>query len=113
MKCWKMFLKWLRYICSEVFGMTLEVDEKTGKIDASKVKNVCRHFDGTNYYYTAEVNGVLIFLVYTNDLKNWFENSGIDVCDFSGIWESPIPDNRKLVECDGVPKVTTKSKLGK
>lgn len=113
MKWWKKLFSWLRIIYLEIFGMgmVLEVDKQTGKIDSTKVKNVCLHFDGENYYFTALVNGALTFIVYTSDLMTWFQNSGISVCNFSEMWRNAIPEDRKLIECTNIPRTGNKLKI--
>lgn len=109
----KWFFRILKLI-RKIFAMTnLPVIPSTNLIDTIKVHNVSLHFDGVNYYYTAIVGKILVFISYSNDLKNWFQNSGIYVVDTSAIWEMEIPEEKVLVELENIPSTTIKSKFKK
>lgn len=89
----------------------LPIIEGTNLIDAQKVHNVSLHYDGEKFYYTAVVNGVLVFISYSNDLKNWLQQSGIYVVDMSKFWEMEVPKEVNVIDPINLPVTTLKSKL--
>jgi hypothetical protein len=96
----------------KVMTLNLPIDKQTGLIDSLRIKNVCLHFDGNSYYYTALIDGYLTFIAYSNDLKNWLEKSGIAVTDLSAIWEMDIPPDVTLLPCENLPVTVVKSRFG-
>jgi hypothetical protein len=116
-------MKWIKSIknwfIKVIFGilkvmtLNLPVDKQTGLIDSLRVKNVCLHFDGNSYYYTALIDGNLTFIAYSNDLKNWLKKSGIAVSDLTAIWEMDIPLDVTLLACGNLPVTVVKSRFKK
>lgn len=92
--------------------IVLPIDE-AGLIDSLRVKNICLHFDGQIYYYTALVDGQLVFIAYSNDLKNWLANSGIAVSDLAAFWEMDIPEEVSLLAYENIPVTVVKSRMKK
>lgn len=116
MKWIKSIKNWFFRLISRILKMmtlNLPIDKQTGLIDSQRVKNVCLHFDGNGYYYTALIDGHLTFITYSNDLKNWLEKSGIAVSDLSAIWEMDIPPDVTLLACENLPVTVVKSRFKK
>jgi hypothetical protein len=97
----------------KVLDMNIPVDSNTSFIDTVRVKNVCLHFDGESYYYTALIDGQLVFVAYSNDLKNWLAKSGIAVSDLAAFWEMGIPEEVTLLAYENIPLTVVKSRLKK
>ena len=115
MKWVKSIKNWFFRVIFGIFKMmtlNLPVDKQTGLIDSLRVKNVCLHFDGKGYYYTALIDGNLTFIAYSNDLKNLFEKTCIAVTDMSAIWEMDIPPDVTLLSCENLPVTVVKSRFG-
>lgn len=113
-------MKWLRKICRKLIyiywglvGMDIPVITVGGSdlIDASKVEGVILHHDGEKFYYSAIVNGSLVFIAFSMALKNWFRLSKIFVRDVTGMWNEPIPVGEELVEPQNIPVTTKEAKL--
>lgn len=116
MKWIKNIKNWFVRVISRIFNvvaLNLPIDKQTGLIDSLRVKNVCLHFDGNGYYYTALIDGNLTFLAHSNDLKNWLEKSGMAVRDLSTIWEMDIPPGVTLLACENLPVTVVKSRFKK
>ena len=115
MKWVKSIKNWFARVIFGIFKMmtlNLPIDKQTGLIDSLRVKNVCLHFDGNFYYYTALIDGYLTFIACSNDLKIWLGKSGIAISDLSVIWEMDIPPDVTLLSCENLPVTVVKSRFG-
>lgn len=101
-------------ICKIMFilimiNMVIKKDKnKLIKIDSSKVQNVCLHYDGKFYYYTALVNGKLNLIEHSKRVKKCFDYSKIEISDLSVIWETDIPKDKTLLKIEDLPTLENK-----
>lgn len=108
MKWWKILITDIRKFFKM---MELPIIKATGLIDESQVKNVCLHYDGEKYYFTAIVNGSFVYITHSPELELWFKKSGVPVSRFCDIWEMHIPENANFLVYENIPKVIIKTKL--
>lgn len=108
MRYWKLFTLWLR----KTFKMNLSIEKNIdGLIDESKVKNVCLHYDGEKYYFTAIVNDSFVYITHSPNFEIWFKNSNIPISRFCDIWEMEIPKDVIMNEPEYLPFTIKKAKI--
>lgn len=97
----------------KAIGMNLPIDMQTGLINKNFVENVCLNYDGENFYFTAIVNGIFVYINYSIDLENWFKTSNITISRLCDIWEMEIPSDKNIIHYENIPVTTIKSKFKK
>ena len=98
-------------ILMKAMGMNLPIDTETGLIDKNLVENVCLNYDGKDFYFTAIVNGIFVFINYSTNLENWFKKSNITISRLCDIWEMEIPSDINIINYEDIPTTTIRSRL--